>query len=91
MATNISTINIKASTQKVWDALTKPELVKLLQYGSELTTNWNVGSEIKFRTEWEGKVFEQWGTVLEMRTNELIKYNCLHQDLTLQTSPKIIL
>jgi uncharacterized protein YndB with AHSA1/START domain len=75
MATNISTINIKASTQKVWDALTKPELVKLWQYGSELTTNWNVGSEIKFRTEWEGKVFEQWRTVLEMRTNELIKYN----------------
>jgi uncharacterized protein YndB with AHSA1/START domain len=75
MATNISTIKINASTQKVWDTITKPELVKLWQYGSDLLTTWEIGSDIKFRTEWEGKVFEQWGKVLEMRPNELVKYS----------------
>ncbi len=75
MATNISTIRINAPTQKVWDTITKPELVKLWQYGSDLLTNWNVGSDIKFRSEWEGIVFEQWGKVLEIRPNEIVKYS----------------
>ena len=75
MATNVSTIKINASAQKVWDTITKPELVKLWQYGSDLLTSWEIGSDIKFRTEWEGKVYEQWGKVLEMRPKELVKYN----------------
>lgn len=75
MATNISTITINASIEKVWNTITKPELVKLWQYGSDLITNWEVGSDIKFRTEWEGKVFEQWGKVLEIQPNELVKYS----------------
>ena len=75
MAINISTIKINASKQRVWDTLTDPALVKLWQYGSDLITNWEIGSDIKFRTEWEGKIFEQWGKVLEMRQNELIQYS----------------
>ena len=75
MARNISTILLDAPVPKVWDTLTKPQLVKLWQYGSELITDWNVGSDIRFRTEWDGKVFEQWGKVLEMRPNELIRYS----------------
>ncbi len=66
MATNISTIKINASTKKVWDTITKPELVKLWQYGSDLLTTWEIGSDIKFTTEWQDKIFEQWGKVLEV-------------------------
>ena len=61
MATNSSKVKINAPIQKVWDVLTKPEFVKRWQYGSELFTNWEPGSDIRFRTEWQGKVFEQWG------------------------------
>ena len=75
MPTNISTVKIKAPLQKVWDILTKPEFVKQWQYGSELLTEWKVDSDIRFKTEWEGKIFEQWGKVLEIRPNELIKYS----------------
>jgi uncharacterized protein YndB with AHSA1/START domain len=75
MAINISTIYIKASVHRVWDVLTKPELVKQWQYGSDLKTDWKIGSEIRFRTEWEGKIFEQWGKVLEIRPPELLRYN----------------
>jgi uncharacterized protein YndB with AHSA1/START domain len=61
MPTNVSTIRIHSTIQRVWDALTRPELVKKWQYGSEVITDWQPGSEIRFRAEWEGKVFEQWG------------------------------
>jgi uncharacterized protein YndB with AHSA1/START domain len=91
MATNISTIKINATRQKVWDTITKAELVKLWQYGSDLVTNWEIGSDIKFRTEWDGKVFEQWGKVLEFRPNELVKYSLFAHNLTFKTSLKITL
>lgn len=88
MVTNISTIKINAPIQKVWGIITKPELVKLWQYGSDLLTTWEVGSDIKFRTEWEGKVFEQWGKVLEMRPNELVRYNLFAPRPDLEDKPE---
>jgi uncharacterized protein YndB with AHSA1/START domain len=88
MATNISTIKINASTKKVWDTITKPELVKLWQYGSDLFTTWKIGSDIKFRTEWEGKVFEQWGKVLEVRPNKLVKYSLFAPRPDLEDKPE---
>ncbi len=77
MATNISTIRINASAERVWETVTKPELVKRWQYGSDLLTDWKPGSDIRFRTAWEDKVFEQWGKVLVFRPNELVSYSLL--------------
>lgn len=77
MATHTSAITVHASAQKVFDALTQPELVARWQFGRKLTTTWEAGSAIRFRTEWDGnaRVLEQWGTVMEVRTNELVRYN----------------
>ena len=75
MVINISTITIKATKQRVWDILTKPELVKLWQYGSDLATTWEVGSKIEFSTPWEDQVFKQWGTVLQFDPTDKLVYN----------------
>lgn len=77
MATHTSAITVHASAQKVFDALTQPELVARWQFGRKLITTWEAGSAIRFRTEWDGnaRVLEQWGTVLEVRANELVRYN----------------
>jgi uncharacterized protein YndB with AHSA1/START domain len=88
MAKNISTITIHASPQQVWDALTKPELVKLWQYGSELLTTWAVGSDIRFKAEWQGQVFEQWGKVLAIRPNKLIRYSLFAPRPDLEDKPE---
>jgi len=76
MPTYTAEIIVEASTEKVFDALTKPELIKLWQYGRVVTTDWQVGGNIKFTSEWEGRAetSEQWGTILEFRPNEFIKY-----------------
>jgi len=75
MATNVSRITINATPERVWEALTKPELVKRWQYGSVLQTSWERGSKIKFVTEWNGKLFEQWGTVLEFMPVKRLRYS----------------
>jgi len=75
MHTTHSKIHLAVPKPKAWAALTRPELVAKWQYGSILTTDWKVGSRITFRTEWEGKVFEQWGEILEYREPEKLRYN----------------
>ncbi|MCK9410295.1 MAG: SRPBCC domain-containing protein [Bacteriovoracaceae bacterium] len=88
MAKNISIITINAPLQKVWDTITKPELVKLWQYGSDLFTTWEIGSDIKFRTTWEDNVFEQWGKVLVVKQNELVKYSLFAPRPGLEDKPE---
>ena len=88
MAKNISTIIINAPVEKVWDTITKAELVKLWQYGSDLLTTWEIESEIKFRTEWEDKVFEQWGKVLEVKPYQLVRYSLFAPRPGLEDKPE---
>jgi uncharacterized protein YndB with AHSA1/START domain len=88
MATNISKLIIKASKEKVWDAITNPEKVKAWQYGSELATDWNIGNEIRFKSEWEGKIFEQWGTVLEFEPYNKLKYSLFAPRPDLEDKPE---
>ncbi len=75
MARNISRITINAPKEKLWEALTSIAGVKQWQFGSDLITDWKPGSAIRFRTVWEDKVFEQWGTVLEFKPFGLIRYS----------------
>ncbi len=88
MAKNISVITIDASIERVWDTVTKPELVKLWQFGSDLITTWEVGSNIKFRTEWDDKVFEQWGKILEIKPTQLLKYSLFAPRPELEDKPE---
>ena len=68
-------INIHASISNVWEALTNPEIIKKYFFGTNTITDWKVGSPIKFKGEWEGKTYEDKGTILEIQKNKLIKYD----------------
>ena len=73
---------------RVWETITKAELVKLWQYGSDLITSWEAGSDIRFRTEWEGKVYEQWGKVLQVIRKESVKYSLFAPRPGLEDKPE---
>jgi len=68
--------------------MTKPELVKLWQYGSVLTTTWEPGAPIRFTAEWNGKRFEQWGRVIEFVPNVSLKYSLFAPRPDLTDSPE---
>ena len=61
---------IHAPASQVWEALTEPELIKQYLFGSEVVTDWKVGSPIYYRGMWEGRAFEDKGTVLEVEPNQ---------------------
>lgn len=68
---------IKASVEKVWDGMTNPEIVKQYFFGTELISDWKVGSSITFQGEWEGKPYRDKGVILELEENKKIAYSYL--------------
>ena len=58
---------IHAPASKVWDALTKPELIKQYLFGTDVISDWKVGSPITYKGEWQGKSFEEYALVAAFR------------------------
>src|SRR5215510_14845837 len=67
-----ATVLINASPLKVWQALTEPDPIKQYLFGTEVTTDWQVGSPIIYKGMWEGKPFEDKGQVLQIEPGRLL-------------------
>jgi uncharacterized protein YndB with AHSA1/START domain len=70
----VSTV-INAPATKVWDALTNPEMIKKYFFGTQAISNWQEGSPLIFKGEWDGKTYEDKGTILKVDAPKLFKYN----------------
>jgi len=68
-------IRINAPASVVWDALTKPELIKQYFFGTYASSDWKEGSPITFQGEWEGKQYKDKGTILRVKPGKLLQYN----------------
>jgi uncharacterized protein YndB with AHSA1/START domain len=54
---------VNASPLAVWKALTTASTLKQFFFGSEISTDWRVGSPIRFRGDWKGKPYEDKGSI----------------------------
>ncbi len=68
-------ISINAPKSEVWKALIEPEQIKKYLFGTETKTDWKVGSPITFSGEWEGKPYQDKGTILQIEKEKILKYN----------------
>jgi uncharacterized protein YndB with AHSA1/START domain len=64
---------IGASPDRVWDGLTKPEIVKQWLYGVEVISDWKKDSPVIYRGEWDGKPYEDKGTILEIEKPSVLR------------------
>ncbi|RYE28241.1 MAG: SRPBCC domain-containing protein [Sphingobacteriales bacterium] len=69
-----TTINFNASKEKVWQGLTDPKMIKEYFFGTNLETDWKVGSPVIWKGEWDGKTYEDKGKVVEITPGEYVKY-----------------
>ena len=60
-------IEINAAKEKVWDALTNPEKIKVYLFGTDTLTNWKAGSEIIFQGEYQGQQYKDKGTIVDIK------------------------
>lgn len=73
-----NTIEINADAAKVWDALTNPQKTKIYMFGCETVSDWNAGSDLLWRGNYEGKemVFVK-GKILQIEPQKLLKYTVI--------------
>lgn len=84
-----ASIVIRAPRAKVWDAITKPELVKQYFFGTSLVTDWTLGSPLFFRGEWDGKAYEDRGTVLTFEPPRSLSFNYWSSFSGLEDTPEL--
>jgi uncharacterized protein YndB with AHSA1/START domain len=67
--------DIQAPIAKVWDALINPAKIKQYLFGTDTHCDWKVGSPLRFTGEWEGKQYEDKGTILAIEKDKLLSYD----------------
>lgn len=68
-------IRINAPTSKVWDTLTNPDQIKQWLYGTNVISDWKVGSSILSTGNWQGTEYKDKGTILKFQTEKIFQYN----------------
>jgi uncharacterized protein YndB with AHSA1/START domain len=70
-----ATVDINAPASEVWRSLTDPARIKQYYLGAEVQTDWQVGSPITFKGEWDGKPYEDKGEILVVEPERKLAYS----------------
>jgi uncharacterized protein YndB with AHSA1/START domain len=70
-----ASITINAPLAEVWEALVDPDVIKLYMFGTDVVTDWKQGSPIVWQGEWQGKAYQDKGTILEIDQERVLQYS----------------
>ena len=73
----VKSVEISASTNEVWRALTEPDKIAQWMGGARVESKWEIGGEITFTGEMTNfnKTYHDRGTVLAIEREKLLKYS----------------
>ncbi len=86
VANAVATIHAPAT--KVWNALVDPAAIKQYFFGTNVTSDWKEGSPIVWKGEWQGKSYEDKGTILRVQPNRLLQYTHFSPQTGLPDTPE---
>src|SRR6202162_184977 len=69
-----SSIQINNTVDEAWKALVAPEIVAKYMLGSQQVSDWQKGSSIIWRKDFNGRRFEDKGEILEITPQKSLKY-----------------
>lgn len=86
----IKSIDILASPNRVWRALTEPDQIAQWMAGAQVESTWKLGSDIAFRGTMPNfnRKYEDHGTVLDMVPEQLLRYSHWSQMSRLPDTPE---
>ena len=70
-----TSITINAPVTEVWQALVNPKMIKQYMFGTNVVTDWKEGSPIVWQGEWQGKAYEDKGTLLKIDQERVLQYS----------------
>ncbi len=79
---------IDAPASEVWKAITTPEIVSEYLFGTHVETDWRVGSPIRFTGSYQGKSYEDKGTILQNLPEKILQMTYLSSNSGLEDKPE---
>ena len=70
--TTRASVRIAAPPQRVWEALPTPEQIKRWFFGVDTQTDWQVGSRLVHRGEYQGTPYEDSGEIVQIEAPRLL-------------------
>lgn len=70
--TATASITLNTTPERVWHALTDPAEIKKYLFGTDAHSDFKKGSSITYTGEWEGKKYQDKGTIIESVPNRLL-------------------
>jgi uncharacterized protein YndB with AHSA1/START domain len=70
-----ASIGILAPVAKVWDALTRPEIIQQYMFGADVQSDWKLGAPITWKGVYEGKPYEDKGRILKFEPGHRLQYS----------------
>ena len=70
-----ASISMGVPIEKVWDALTNPEVIRQYMFGTKVISKWKEGSPIVWKGIWQERNYEDRGVILKLKQNSLIQYS----------------
>lgn len=62
--------DIQASPDRVWQGLTDPDMIQQYMFGSRVETDWQPGSPISWKGDYEGRGYEDKGEIVDIAENQ---------------------
>jgi uncharacterized protein YndB with AHSA1/START domain len=69
-----ASVAVNAPRTAVWDALVSSEANKEFMFGADVVSDWREGSPIAWKGEWQGRKYEDKGTILQAKRERLLQY-----------------
>jgi uncharacterized protein YndB with AHSA1/START domain len=70
-----ATTSIEAGRHDVWRALVDRDALKAYMFGADVDSDWQEGSDIRWRGEMHGKRYEDKGKVLRAEPDRVLQYS----------------
>lgn len=70
-----ASVIIDAPQPKIWEALVDPQAIKQYMFGTNVVTSWKEGGPIVWKGEWQGKAYEDKGTILRLEPERILQYS----------------
>lgn len=82
------TLHVSASPAEVWDALTNPAKTPLFMFNCEVISDWQPGSTIHWKGNYQGYESGERGTILEVEKQKKLKYTSFDPNFGLADEEK---
>lgn len=84
-----NTISIKATPEKVWDALTNPAETKKYMYGCEALSDWKAGSPLIWKGNFDGvELVAVTGHIVNIEPGKFLAYTTFDPNGTIADLPE---